>query len=122
LIKKKRIKTNEVIHDDPSTHDCVCCEDWDTDYDPEYPCEAVINHCATCANPWDITCESDSFDDEDDDAKVGAPVNCQSCEPADRQMYVRGCKCEGTTCYDRAIADIRDASYANLDEIEARNA
>jgi hypothetical protein len=111
-----------VIHDDPSTHDCMCCEDWGTDYEPEYPCEAVMNHCATCTNPWDITCESDSFDDEDDDAKVGAPVNCLSCEPADRRMYARGRKCKDTTCYDRATEDIRDASDTNLDEIEPRNA
>jgi hypothetical protein len=32
FIKKKRIETNKVIHDDPSTHDCVCCEDCDADY------------------------------------------------------------------------------------------
>jgi hypothetical protein len=100
----------------------MCCEDWGTDCEPEYPCKAVINYCATCANPWDITCESDSFDDDDDDAKVGAPANCLSCEPAGRQMYVCGCKCEDTTCYDRAIEDIRDTFDNNLDEIEPRNA
>jgi hypothetical protein len=122
FIKKKRIKTSKVFHDDPSTHFCMCCEDWDTDYEPEYPRKAVINHCATCANPWDITCESDSFDDEDDDARVGARVNCLSCDPADRQMYVRGRKCKDTTCYDRAIEGAQDTSDINLDEIEPRNA
>jgi hypothetical protein len=66
--------------------------------------------------------KSDSFDDDDDDAKVSAPANCLSCEPAGRQMCVRGCKCEDTTCYDRAIEDIRDAFDNNLDEIKPRNA
>ena len=47
----------------------MCCEEWDTDDEPEYPCKAVINHCATCANPWDTTCEADSVDADDNDAK-----------------------------------------------------
>jgi hypothetical protein len=120
--KKNCVKTNKVIYDDPSTRDCVCCGDWDTECEPEYSCEDVINHCATCSNPWDITCESDSSDDHDDGAKVDALVNCVPCESAGRQMCVRECKCEDTTCYDQTIEDIRDAFDSNLDEIEPRNA
>jgi hypothetical protein len=37
-------------------------------------------------------------------------------------MCVLGCKCRDTTCYDRAIEDIRDAPNDNLEEIEPRNA
>jgi hypothetical protein len=99
----------------------MCCEDWDTDCEPEYPCEAVINHCATCPNPWDITCESDSSDDRDDDAKVDTLANCLPCESAGCQMHVRECKCEATTRYDQTIKDIRDALDSNFDEIDPRN-
>jgi hypothetical protein len=106
FVKKKRVETNQVIRDDPSTHDCMCCEEWDTDCEPEYPCKAVINHCATCANPWDTTCEADSVDDDDNDAKVDDPMNYQSCEPADRQKYVLGCKCKDTTCDDKLVGGI----------------
>jgi hypothetical protein len=36
--QKKRIKTNEVMYDDPATHTCLCCEDYDADREPDYPC------------------------------------------------------------------------------------
>jgi hypothetical protein len=36
--KKKRVKTNKVVYDDPSTHSCLCCEEYDTDCEPTYPC------------------------------------------------------------------------------------
>jgi hypothetical protein len=41
LQKKKRAKTNKVAYDDPATHTCLCCGDYDTDCEPAYPCELV---------------------------------------------------------------------------------
>jgi hypothetical protein len=32
--KKKRVKTNKVTYDDPCTHSCLCCEEYDTDREP----------------------------------------------------------------------------------------
>jgi hypothetical protein len=119
---RKNESTNKVIYDDPSTHDCVCCEDLDTDCEPEYPCKAVINHCTTCSNPWDITCESDSSDGHDDDMNVDTLSHCLPCESVGRQRYMREYECEDTTCSDQTIKDIHDAIDSNLDKIEPRSA
>jgi hypothetical protein len=83
--KEKRVETNEVIYDDPSTHARVCCEDFDTDCEPEYPCDIVANHCATCANPWDATCESDSSDYHNDVGNSDNSLHCMPCGPVGRQ-------------------------------------
>jgi hypothetical protein len=110
-----------VIYDDPSTHACVCCGDLDADCEPEYPCETVINHCATCSNPWDITCESDSSDGHNDDKDNDTPSYCLPCESVGRQKYMRECECEDTTRSDHFIRDIHDAVDNNLGKTEPRS-
>jgi hypothetical protein len=37
--KKNHLKTNKVVYDDPATHSCLCCEDYEADCEPTYPCE-----------------------------------------------------------------------------------
>jgi hypothetical protein len=37
--KKKCVETNKVVYDDPATRACLCCEDYDADREPDYPCE-----------------------------------------------------------------------------------
>jgi hypothetical protein len=100
----------------------MCCEDWDTDCEPEYPCKTVINHCATCSNPWDIACESDSSDGRNGDEVNDTPSCCLPCESVGRQRRVRECECEDTTCSDQTIRDIHHAMGNNLVKIEPRSA
>jgi hypothetical protein len=109
-----------VIYDDPSTHACMCCEDWDTDCESEYPCKTVINHCATCSNPWDTTCESDSSEGHNDDENNDNSLYCLPCEPVGRQWHMQGC--DDTVRFDEIIRDIHDATDSDLGDIERRSA
>jgi hypothetical protein len=55
--KKKRVKTNKVMCDDPATDACLCCEDYDVDPEPDYPCED--------SREFDAWSEGDSEDNDD---------------------------------------------------------
>jgi hypothetical protein len=55
--KKKRVKANKVVCDDPATHTCLCCEDYDADREPTYP----------CGDFQDTEMRSDDDSEEDDD-------------------------------------------------------
>jgi hypothetical protein len=109
--KKKHFKTNKIVYDDPSTHTCVCCEEFDTDCEPEYPCKIATSHCAICTNPWDVTCANDpeSHEDEEDN---DSPLCCMPCGPVGSQWYMQ--ECDDTNAFDQLNRDIRDGFNSDV--------
>jgi hypothetical protein len=97
----------------------MCCEDFDTDCEPEYPCKIITDHCATCANSWDTTCESDSSDYHGDVGASDNSLHCMPCEPLGRQWYMR--RCDNAVRFDKIHRDIRDADGNDFDNIERKS-
>jgi hypothetical protein len=79
--KKKRVKTNMVVYDDPRARSCLCCEEYDTDREPTYPCSDFRE-----VQLWDR-----SHDQEVDD------IQCMPCEPMPGQLC---CSCDDDECVD----------------------
>jgi hypothetical protein len=84
--KRKRVNTNKVVYDDPATHSCLCCEEYETDCEPAYPCEDF----------QDIDMWGNGDSDVDDDSQV----RCIPCERTPGQRY--RLPCDDDRCVNQA--------------------
>jgi hypothetical protein len=84
--KKKQVETIEVVYDDPATHTCLCCEDYDADCEPVYPCELVKDD-----GLWGNIDNTENDVADSGDVEDESQIYCLPCEQIRGQRYRLPC-------------------------------